>query len=839
MAHTGLSGHAHTGHWGNRGLQAAFTLLILSSAALPVAGQSSISARPSEATFAGFGAAVAVGDGEVFVGESRNTLRPGIVYVYRRDGSRWTELTQLKAPDATYGDGFGSGLAIDGPTLVVGAASQNAIFVFQKEASGTWRQTAKLAPADLAPNTGFGGAIALNGDVLLAGASGADNGTGVVHIFRRSAGGQWSESGRITAPDAAARDVFGGAIAFDGTRAAIGAPGRNGSSGVVFVFTHQNGTFTRSGTITVPVRQPPRGGGPGQQPQTPPAPPQAAFGVAVHLEGDMLYVGAPVLDLVGSVFLYSWNAQNSTWSPAGRLLPFDGMAPQQFGANVATSGNTVLVGAPGGFGGNRGSLYVFERDAGNASWIGARRVFAPDASRGGSFATAVEVSGSTIIVGAAGQDAGAGTAVIYDIDTNSGEWTGSPVESPAEALPAITGDKVDCTEGKVNALFECGQIDLMGFLPVSAIGGGRGIGINDIWGWTDPQSNKEYALVGRQDGTAFVDMTDPSNPVYVGEVKKTAGSPNASWRDIKVYRDHAYIVADASGNHGMQVFDLTRLREYSGTPITFEPHTTYTNIASAHNIVINEESGFAYPVGSGGGGETCGGGLHMIDIRDPKNPEFAGCFADPLTGRAGTGYSHDAQCVMYKGPDAQYQGREICLGSNETMLSIADVTDKADPKAVSRISYPNVAYAHQGWLTDDHRYFLMNDEGDESTAARSPNGPMPGTRTLIWDLTDLDDPQLIKEHYGTTKSIDHNLYIKGNLVYESNYTSGLRILDISDIRNPREVGFFDTVPWGGNDTPSFAGSWSNYPYFESGNIAVTSIREGLFIVRYRQPRPVS
>jgi choice-of-anchor B domain-containing protein len=125
----------------------------------------------------------------------------------------------------------------------------------------------------------------------------------------------------------------------------------------------------------------------------------------------------------------------------------------------------------------------------------------------------------------------------------------------------------------------------------------------------------------------------------------------------------------------------------------------YRRVNSVHNIVINEESGFAYAVGASSGGETCGGGLHMIDIREPKNPQFAGCFSDPQTGRASTGYSHDAQCVMYRGPDERYSGREICLGANETALSIADVTDKANPQALSRASYPNVAYSHQGWLT--------------------------------------------------------------------------------------------------------------------------------------------
>jgi choice-of-anchor B domain-containing protein len=276
----------------------------------------------------------------------------------------------------------------------------------------------------------------------------------------------------------------------------------------------------------------------------------------------------------------------------------------------------------------------------------------------------------------------------------------------------------------------------------------------------------------------------------------------------------------------MQVFDLTQLRRVR-TPQTFKPTTTYTRIASAHNVVINEETGFAYTVGNSSGGETCGGGLHMVNIQDPVHPSFAGCFSDRETGRAGTGYSHDAQCVVYHGPDSTYRGHEICMGSNETALSIADVTDKGNPKGISRASYPNVGYAHQGWFSEDQRYFFMDDELDELS------GNMKGTRTLIWDVSDLDDPVLAKEYFGPTTATDHNLYVKGTRLYQSNYVFGLRVVDVANPTDPKELGFFDTVPYGDN-TPGFGGSWSNYPYFKSGVVAVTSGREGLFLLRPRE-----
>ncbi|NNM33696.1 MAG: choice-of-anchor B family protein, partial [Gemmatimonadetes bacterium] len=373
-------------------------------------------------------------------------------------------------------------------------------------------------------------------------------------------------------------------------------------------------------------------------------------------------------------------------------------------------------------------------------------------------------------------------------------------------------------------IWNCTDVDIVSFLPVSALGGDRGVQVNDVWGWTDPETGKEWALVGRYDGTSFIDVSNPANPVFVGDLPLHTGANPNVWRDIKVYEDHAFIVSDGAGAHGMQVFDLTQLRDVSSPPVTFEETAHYDQIHSAHNIVINEETGFAYSVGSSGGGESCGGGLHMIDIRDPANPTFAGCFADANTGRQGTGYSHDAMCIVYDGPDAEHEGKEICFGANETALSIADVTDKDTPVALAMASYPNVGYSHQGWIDAEHEYFYMNDELDEL------GGGVERTRTLVWDVKDLDDPILVKEYFSENRSSDHNLYIRDNLMYQSNYVSGLRILDISDRENPEEVAFFDTVPWG-EDAPGFDGSWSNYPYFESGIIVVTSGAEGVFLLR--------
>ncbi|MEX1054600.1 MAG: choice-of-anchor B family protein, partial [Rhodothermales bacterium] len=213
-----------------------------------------------------------------------------------------------------------------------------------------------------------------------------------------------------------------------------------------------------------------------------------------------------------------------------------------------------------------------------------------------------------------------------------------------------------------------------------------------------------------------------------------------------------------------------------------------------------------------------------IDVTDPHNPTFAGCYAEVSSVRALTGYTHDTQCVNYHGPDPDYAGREICVSSNENSIVITDVTVKSAPVTVAVAEYPAFAYTHQGWLTPDHTHFLLDDELDEL-----PRSAMVRTRTLIWNLEDLDDPLPPTLYAGTTTSIDHNQYIVEKRAFQANYASGLRILDLTDVTHPVEVGFFDTFP--AHDSAMFVGAWSNYPFFESGIVVISSINEGFFVVQ--------
>ncbi|HNP67988.1 MAG TPA: choice-of-anchor B family protein [Aequorivita sp.] len=355
--------------------------------------------------------------------------------------------------------------------------------------------------------------------------------------------------------------------------------------------------------------------------------------------------------------------------------------------------------------------------------------------------------------------------------------------------------------------YPCNGLDLLSRISLSTFGSDRG---NDSWGWTDPLDGKEYALMGLGNGTAFVDITDPVNPIYLGKLPTHTDS--STWRDIKVYNDHAFIVSEAGG-HGMQVFDLTRLRNVTNAPETFTEDAHYDGFGHCHNIVINEETGYAFAVGT----STFGGGPHFVNIQDPVNPVAAGGFS-------GDNYCHDAQVVIYNGPDSDYTGREIFFGSNEDRISIVDVTNKNNPIAISNGFYGSVDYTHQGWLTEDQRYFMIGDELDESNFGFN-------TRTIIFDLSDLDNPVVHFEYEADVAAIDHNGYVKGNEFYLSSYRAGLRVFDISDIENQNmvETKFFDTYPT--SNSARFDGAWSVYPYFASGSIVISDIDRGLFVVR--------
>jgi choice-of-anchor B domain-containing protein len=732
------------------------------------------------------------------------------VYIFRQnDDGTWDRSAFVKAEEGDLEDGFGTSLAVSESRMIVGAPGAQSAYIFEQNEDGSWSQTDRLAPTD--STAGYGTGVAIDGSRAVVTAATGTAG-GAAFVYERGTDG-WEETAVLTGSEARDGSQFGASLAISGDHLLIGAPASRNGTVFAFRYDADSGSWTETGQVSRSSLT--RG---------------ARFGASLDLHrggnGALhLLVGAPREGRrTGAAYTFVYDADASAWRAGDRLLPFDGESPHAFGTGLAFDGTSLWISAPGASD-RAGAIYRFEPGPGN-TWGSVQRFAANEMKPNVGLGATLVATDDLLIAGQPGDVNRTGTAAVFS-PNESGQWAMSSVLDPGpyDVLSRHTGDKIRCEEGTASR-YSCEQIDMTAFLPVHEVGGGRGNGLNDIWGWTDPETGREYALVGRFNGTSFVDVTDPGAPMYVGDLPMTEGSRANVWRDMKVYQNHVYVVADNAGDHGMQVFDLTQLRDVAAEdmPVTFEQTAHYDNVNSSHNVVINEDSGFAYIVGAGGGGETCGGGLHMVDIRTPDEPTFAGCFADPSTGRTGTGYSHDAQCVIYNGPDAEHQGKEICFGANETAISIADVSDKDNPTAISTGSYPDHAYVHQGWLDEEHRYYYVNDELDEI------NGLVENTRTLVWDVSDLDDPQLVKEFMLPEESSDHNLYIVDEVMYQSNYQSGLRVIDISNRTEPVEIGHFDTVPFGDNSA-GFGGSWSNYPFFESGTIVVTSMNEGLFVLK--------
>ena len=359
-------------------------------------------------------------------------------------------------------------------------------------------------------------------------------------------------------------------------------------------------------------------------------------------------------------------------------------------------------------------------------------------------------------------------------------------------------------DARAVGLFDQENVSLESWITLTDIqtaGFGTHSSANDCWGYTSPSGNK-YAIMGLSDGTLFVNITNPSSPQIIEMIP----SCNSLWRDIKVYQDHAYMVSEC-GN-GIQVADMSSI---DAGVVTLVNTTTTGGTSATHNVAICVETGFLY---------RCGGasnGLRIYSLANPSSPVYVGDWT--------TRYVHDAQIkVMETGP---YAGREIaflCAGMNggfaNTGLSIIDVTDKSNMIELAHYEYPVAAYSHQGWLSEDEQYFYLGDELDESDFS------IP-TATHIINVSDLQNPFEAGVIPNSNSAIDHNLYIKDNLIYQANYRSGLRVFDASNPLSPVEVAYFDSYP--GSDSAQFNGLWSSYHYFDDDIVIGSDLERGLFV----------
>ncbi|HEX5122289.1 MAG TPA: choice-of-anchor B family protein [Rhodanobacteraceae bacterium] len=386
---------------------------------------------------------------------------------------------------------------------------------------------------------------------------------------------------------------------------------------------------------------------------------------------------------------------------------------------------------------------------------------------------------------------------------------------PSTPRPMRPQSSVPCVAGMAGG-YPCQNVDLLAFVPLSVF---SAVSTNSLWGWTDPADGVEYALVGADNGVAFFRLGDPTQPTYLGKLPTHTGS--SVWRDVRVYQHYAYVGSDNNPGHGLQVFDLTRLRGQS-TPQTFTEDGYYDGFGNSHTLSVNEDTGY---LGVAGGdylcpGDSQAGGFQLFDIHtNPLAPVRVGCVND-------AGYTHEAQCFTYHGPDTAHAGRDICINANGNsgVLALIDATDPSAPVTLSHTTYAGSRYTHQAWFSDDHRYILLDDELDEQAFGHN-------ARTYVFDAFELEAPVLAGYHDSDLHVIDHNLYVHGQYVYQSDYEAGFRILRLGNLSAAEmtEVASFDTYP-DANDS-AFNGNWNNYLFPGSGNVIATGIDEGFFVLQ--------
>lgn len=309
----------------------------------------------------------------------------------------------------------------------------------------------------------------------------------------------------------------------------------------------------------------------------------------------------------------------------------------------------------------------------------------------------------------------------------------------------------------------------------------------NIWGHVDSLGN-EYALVGASKGLSIVNVTDPDNIFEVAQIP----GPDNLWKEIKTWNGFAYITTEAAGVQGLQIVDL---RDLPGTNLPdkyWSPEINGDFLTTIHALHIDK--GFAYLYGS----NISPGGAIIADLTDPWNPTVAGAFNQS--------YIHDGMVRN----DTLFGGHIY-----DGYFSVVDVSDKANPVVLATQNTPN-NFTHNTWLSDNGKTLFTTDETANSYL----------TAYDITDLTDIKELDRYQSNPGSN-SIVHNTYILNDYAVTSWYRDGVVIVDAHRPNNLVAVGNYDTYAGTGN---GFDGAWGVYPYLPSGNLIVSNIDEGLFVL---------
>ena len=326
---------------------------------------------------------------------------------------------------------------------------------------------------------------------------------------------------------------------------------------------------------------------------------------------------------------------------------------------------------------------------------------------------------------------------------------------------------------------------------------------SDIWHYVSP-GGEEYAIIGFRTGTGFVRVTDPVNPVIIGFID---GFVDERWRDMATFGEYAFVVSDGSGV-GMQVINLADIDNGNISPVGA---MTQFGFVTAHNLFVNPETGHAYAVGA----NLASGGIVVIDVNVPDSPQIVASWDEYFV--------HDVFVKSYQqGPHA---GREIAFAfAGGEGLVVVDVTDKTNLFTISAFQYPNLTYCHQGWLSEDGRLLFINDELDE---LQDPD--VTTSTTYVVSVEDLANPALVSTFTNGKCATDHNLMVRGNFLFEANNSTGLRVFDICNVNDVREIGFFDTHPEH-NFVGRLSGAWGVDTQLPSGIVLVSDRQRGLFVL---------
>jgi len=324
---------------------------------------------------------------------------------------------------------------------------------------------------------------------------------------------------------------------------------------------------------------------------------------------------------------------------------------------------------------------------------------------------------------------------------------------------------------------------------------------NEIWGLA--VNDHEFAVIGTTFGTHIIDVTDPNNPteLFVVEGGTTGGA--IIHRDFHDHKGYLYSIADEGSNTALQIIDITQLPD--AIEVVYDDSEFFTR---SHNIFIDASKDRLYSLLSNG--DAFGySPMRIFDISDPIDPQVLGSYYN-LNGY-NISQVHDA----FVRNDTAY----LNLGPGG--FAIVDFIDVDNPNIISVITpaeYPQSGYNHSGWLTDDGDFYYMADEtfGSDMKVLDLRN------------LPDIDIPTLFNAE-SEDITIPHNQIVKGDKLYVSYYFDGLQVYDISDPINPVREMYYPTS----NFPPTnglYRGAWGVYPFLPSGNILVSDMQEGLFVI---------